>query len=272
MILVDFSQFVIAACFSIANNRGIMLDTDIIRHVTLDSIRNHRQKFHKEYGDMVICVDSSSWRKNVYPYYKAHRKIKKEESSMPWDVIFEAMSIIRDELIEFFPYKVVRVDGAEADDIIAILSSSLGKNIILSSDKDFAQLGVDQWSPLLKKWNRVDSPSDFLFEHIIRGDKGDGIPNIRSADDTFVVGGRQKPVSEKMIAELRATPLDDWDEELRRGWYRNKQLIDLSMIPTDIEDAIWKAFNEAPIADRRQLLGYFSSRRLRNLMDKIGEF
>ena len=94
--------------------------------------------------------------------------------------------MIKDELTEFFPYKVLEVDNAEADDIIASVVFHEPKNyekvLILSSDKDFIQLQkynfVSQYSPMQKKFINGVDPTTYIKEHILKGDRGDGVPNF----------------------------------------------------------------------------------------------
>jgi len=150
--------------------------------------------------------------------------------------------------------------------------------LILSGDKDFIQLhtnaNIKQYDPVRKKWIKHDDPKKYLFEHILKGDAGDGVPNILSDDDTFIISTKkQKPMRQKTIDEL-------WIEydstnsisKHERNFARNKTLIDLSMIPQEIEEKILKEFNEQPKKDRSKLFNYFVSHKLKNLMESIQEF
>ena len=126
------------------------------------------------------------------------------ESEDYYDEI-DSETTFRDELKETFPYRVIRVERAEADDIIGALCHEHGvlgfmpgyaeRILILSGDKDFSQLrkyaNVEQYSPITKKWIRVNNPERYLREHIMRGDRGDGIPNFLSSDACLVNGERQ---------------------------------------------------------------------------------
>jgi len=183
-------------------------DEDFLRHMVLNSIRNYRSKFFKEYGEIVICCDGRGyWRKNFFEFYKGKRKEGRDKSALDWDKIFEWINAIKKDLKEYFPYRVIEVAGAEADDIIAFLATKYSSSesiLIVSADKDFQQLqkypNVEQYSPMAKKFLKCENPTAYLKEHIIRGDAGDGVPNIFSDEDTFMVEGkRQKPVSSKKM-------------------------------------------------------------------------
>ena len=285
-ILVDFSQTVIAAVVKITSSRSGIKDPniDIIRHCVLESLRYTRSKYKKEYGELVICVDGGrSWRKDVFPYYKAHRQVDKDKSMIPWDLVFEAIGVLKQELTEHFPYKVVEVKTAEADDVIAVLTKELtetgDKVMIVSSDKDFRQLqvypGVKQYSPLLDKYLVENDPLGYLRSHIISGDRGDGIPNILSVDDTFVMKKRQKPLLEKKLNQwvMCDSPEDFCNSEMLRNYHRNAQLIDLVHgVPETLKAKILEQYEIAHAAPRAGLLNYFIDKKLKNLMEKLQEF
>ena len=64
--------------------------------------------------------------------------------------------------------------------------------MILSGDKDFIQLhkykNVTQYSPITKKFVNGIDPDEYLYEHILKGDVSDGVPNVLSVDNTFTDG------------------------------------------------------------------------------------
>jgi 5'-3' exonuclease len=204
MILIDLNQVLISNLMQqIGSNPKVKLDEGLIRHMVLNSLRSYSKQFRSKYGEIVIACDSKKyWRRDVFPFYKAHRKKDREKSEFDWHLIFETLNKIRDELKANFPYRVIEVEGAEADDVIGVITarSALDQDIlILSSDKDFVQLqkypNVSQYSPILKRFVKTEDPHQYIREHIIRGDKGDGIPNFLSPDNTFVIGERQKVIS-----------------------------------------------------------------------------
>ena len=207
MILVDYNQVLISSLMAQPNLHKEGIDKDLIRHMVLNSIRMYRNKFYNRFGEVVVCCDNRNyWRKIKFPQYKAHRKKLRETSSHDWNAIFECLNSMKAELKKYFPYKVLEVCTAEADDVIGTICEKLNDGsaiLILSGDKDFMQLqryaGVEQYSPILKRYLRCDNPERFLKEHIMRGDKGDGVPNFLSADDTFVTDSRQTPLSKKKI-------------------------------------------------------------------------
>ena len=287
MILVDMSQISLASMMMHLNmNKTTKPDEAMVRHMILNSLRMYRSKFKEEFGELVLCFDSRHyWRRDHFPNYKAGRKKSRESSNLDWDAIFGCLNEIKQELKDYFPYKHIEVYGAEADDIIAALCLELeydnGKTLILSGDKDFIQLhrfkNVSQYSPITKKMINGHDPYQYLDEHILKGDSGDGVPNVLSPDNTFVDGLRQKPLGKKKIAEwtgeiLVPVEMAIPDGEVKRNFQRNQQLIDLSKAPEEIFMSCLRAYQDAPEGDRSKLLNYFIDKRLNNLTESIGEF
>ena len=277
MILLDFSQTMIGS-FMAMGKGSIVVEEDLLRHTVLNSIRQYKHQFrHVDHGGFVICCDSpKNWRKESFPEYKANRKKRRETDSTDWTSLFEFLHQMIADLREYFPYKVMRVERAEADDIIAVLTQEEMKNptTIISSDKDFLQLqkyeGVQQWSPLTKSFVK-GNPEESLWEKLIKGDVGDGVPNILSSDDTLVTEGkRQRPVSKKKM-ELWKTDRSDWNEDMKRNFNRNEMMVDLEKTPESIRINIINQFREQ-VPPHGRLMEYFTEKRLKNLMEHLDEF
>lgn len=262
------------------------LTEPFLRHMILNSIRMYNVKYKKEYGQVVIACDgANSWRKRVFPQYKAHRKKAREASTMDWPLFFTFLNNIRDEIKDNLPYKFVHLPGVEADDIIGTLveqTQEFGKGepvMIISSDGDFIQLqkykNVKQFSPIQKKQVLTANPKLYLFEHIIRGDKGDGIPNILSPDNALVDGIRQASITQKKLDTwlLGAEDLKSvMDEDTYRNYQRNQQLIDLELIPQEIKTDIINMYEQHQLAPRARILDYLIQKRCRLLVESVSEF
>ena len=290
MILIDFTQIAIGSLMVAINRGGEEVDESLVRHLVLNNLRYYRSRFTEKYGELVICCDSKHyWRRDYFPNYKANRKKDRASSGYDWDFIFTTLNGVRDEIKEHFPYKVLEVYGAEADDIIAILIKQVQDDpdtIIISSDKDFIQLHgvhVKQYSPVSKKFVNSTPPLEYLREHIIKGDRSDGVPNVLSPDDTFTESKRQKPIRKTMLITLTEA-MDRWEpkdlfqlakcnrDTWVRNWQRNETLIDLGKIPHDIRDKILREFKDAQTGDRSKLFNYFVEKKLNNLIQSIGDF
>ena len=286
MILIDLNQVLLSGLMAqISGQKNVNLEEDLIRHLILNILRNHIKNFKSDYGEVVLCCDNRKyWRKDFFPFYKASRKKNREKSNLDWNLIFNMLAKFKDELKENFPYKVIDVEGAEADDIISTLVSKFGselnigeKILILSGDKDFIQLHkyeyVKQYDPTRKKWIKHEDPELFLEQHILKGDSGDGIPNVLSSDNCFVVGERQKPLTQKKIDALIELGIaGKFDHPNNRNYMRNFNLIDLRNTPDDIHNKVMDSYNAQEGKDRSKLMNYFISNRLKNLTEHISEF
>ena len=274
--LVDFSQIVIGSYMTASKYADV--DMEVLRPPVLNSLRIYRTKFIEEYGELILCCDDrKTWRKEMFPNYKASRKKSRQVSGIDWQNLYDCLNQLKDELRYWFPYKLIQIEKAEADDIIATLVGLISeRTLILSSDKDFIQLqgfNVRQYSPMQKKY--VDGNAKWsLHEKIVRGDVGDGIPNIMSDDNVFVdEGRRQKPITAKKVdAWYDLDPNMYCDSEMLRNYNRNKQLVDLDEIPESIRINISKQFESIKVGDRRRLLTYFINHRLKNLTENLSEF
>ena len=263
-------------------NTKLNLNEDLIRHISLNCLRSFNKQFKTRFGNMIICCDSKrSWRKDVFPFYKFNRRKNRETSSLDWTSIFEILNKIRDEIKENLPYRVLEVEGAEADDIIGVLTSrfSPSENIlILSSDKDFIQLqkyrNVQQYSPILKRFLKTENPQMFIKEHIIRGDTGDGIPNFLSSDNTFAIGERQKRINKnRMIEWINNDPeVFCVTDSMKHGYHRNKMLVDLDCIPRDLQARIVTMYDDIKPKNKTIFLNYLIKNKLKNLIEIADEF
>ena len=278
MILVDLSQLLVASTFVSMKKGETEVDIKRLRHLLLNSLSKYRRQYANEFGELVICCDGSlSWRKDVFPNYKMGRRTGREESPLNWNQIFGCFEQLKKELRETFPYKVLQINRAEADDIIGTLvmerKFSSPKTMIISSDKDFIQLqryhDVFQYSPVAKKLLNGVDPEEYLREHILRGDKSDGIPNVLSDDDCIVSGIRQVPMTKKLIKSWKHIPMP---EEHKERFERNTTLVDLRYTPYDLQKEILEQFDVKELGSRDKIPAYFTEHGLETLTKKIGDF
>ena len=279
MIIIDYNGIAIANIMV----QKLAIDENVIRHMILNSIRMYRKRFGKEYGEVVLCSDAGgNWRKELFPQYKASRKKTRDKSSMNWEEVFRITSMVREEIRENFPYKVMHIEGCEADDCIAQLveeTQEFGKAedvMIISSDKDFAQLqrysNIKQYSPMQKKFIVEKNPRVVLEEHILQGDTSDGVPNVLSPDNTFTDGLRQTPLRKKLRDLLVEDPHSQGDE-IYRNYLRNKKMIDLRECPDTIKtDIINKFDDQEPVNNKAKVFPFLVNKQCRLLLENVQEF
>jgi hypothetical protein len=296
MILVDYSQVALSNILSFQRElKGSDSEVkNLIRHVTLSTLKAYKKKYGKEYGELVICCDGRKyWRREFFPHYKAGRKKARDNSDLNWSLIFDTLSEMREDIRAHFPYRVIHIDRAEADDVIAVLTKWVQTNelvqqglveepqkvLILSSDGDFIQLqrydNVTQWSPMQKKQIKANARElhEKKITHIVKaGD--DGIPNILSKDDVFVIGERQKPVSAKRLEEFIENGfLACKNDDERRNWHRNTTLVDFDFIPEDVSKEIIDTYTNYKISgDKMSIMNYLIANKCRLLLDELEDF
>jgi hypothetical protein len=279
MIIIDYNGIAISNIVT----QKLDIDENLIRHMILNSIRLYRSKFKDKFGEVVITGDAgNNWRYKAFPQYKASRKKNRATSKMDWNEVFRVTNMVWDELTESFPYKTLKIDGCEADDIIGVLAyntQEFGQHenvMIVSADKDFVQLqkfdNVSQFSPMQKKYIKVEHPRKQLLELILKGDTSDGVPNVLSGDNVFVNGDRQTPLRKPIMEALMEDPSSQGPEVLR-NIQRNRKLIDLISTPQDLKDQILDSFySQDKYENRSKVFPYLVEKRCRRLIDDIKDF
>ena len=289
ILLIDFSNI---AWATFHTNQKITKDSTFSpeqvnthwQYLILNSLQKLKVKHQP--NEMVICIDSPSWRKKYFPYYKARREINRKKSGLDYGRFMEVIDDTVEDLRTYFPFKVVRQQWAEADDIIAVLvhllKNSATQIVIASRDKDFKQLlteGVSLWDTHNWKWVRCDNPKTFLIKHILQGDAGDDVPNIRSDSDTFITEGkRQKPCGDKTVEKILEQGLEEYikQEGLISNFRRNKRLIRLSKhtIPEKVWSNIVHAYDaeEDKKGNYMLLTKYFGMKKMRRLAKSVDKF
>jgi hypothetical protein len=301
MILLDYNQIALGVLTSPEfkpqlSGGDVETVKNLVRHATISTILSYKKKYGSKYGQVIIACDGRQyWRREVFPYYKAGRKKSRDNSDLNWKLIFDCLSEMRSDIKDVFPYPVIHIDRAEADDVIAVLTEWAQNNelieqgletepqpiLIVSSDKDFKQLhlyhGVKQWSPIQKKFVSATKKEiqEYKIQHIVKGDTGDGIPNLLSQDNVLITEGeRQKPVSAKRLAEFIEQGKDACrtDEE-RRNWDRNEILVSFSRIPEDLKETIIQEYIQTqPKVDRNKIMNYLIKNKCRLLLNNLEEF
>lgn len=283
-ILVDFNAMYLSSvfkCMELHHN-----DESSFRSFFLNSLRSVKRKFEDECGEIIICGDHhGSWRRAIFPYYKAKRIEGKSESTLDWDFIHTCMGNMYDDLTNHFAYKTIKVEKCEADDIIGVICHHKGvflndgseKFVVISRDKDYKQLhcyaNVQQYAPTVKAFVVEPNPEEFLQSLIIRGDGGDGVPNILSSDNCFVTRERQKMMTAKRYEHYKVPENRAAEPIVEEKYNRNKAIVDLSMVPEEYKKKIIDFYEEPkPNISRSSLLNYFMEKRLKMLSQHIQDF
>lgn len=305
MIVVDFSQIYLANIFAHTDVKMCAQNPsnesrDTILYCLLNTLRYLYIENKDKYGEMVLAIDARrSWRKDIFPNYKCNRKVKRDndDSGIDWNFVFETLNYVVPVLREHFPFPVIEVIGAEADDVIGVLVKDISTKkvvenyfgdteveplLIVSSDKDNYQLHrfkhVKQWNPHTKNLVRPEHGSKkALLEKIVKGDSGDGVMNIRSPDNVFVDKIRQKPISATYLAEFfeSKNPIDVCKTvEERQNFTRNERLVSYEFTPQEIIDKIVLEYELQKTKEHSKfkLMTFFVDNKMPSLYAKIGDF
>lgn len=289
VMIIDISNISVATLmnnFKPANQNDISLS--IVRHLVLDTLRNNVVKFKGEYPEIVIAFDDNKyWRRSKAWYYKKKRSIDHENSDWDWDRLNSFLHPTFDEIRTVMPYKGIRVDFAEADDVIGVVTKDAvakGKRVlIVSADTDFIELqkysGVRQWSPTLKKWvkPKYGSPRNDLRMKIIKGDKKDSIACIKARSDYILskVEGERAPAIRASELEIWLDAVDPTTEmppEWAARYKENEILRDFDFIPKDIADSILEAYNSPKLGSKSKMETYFMENKLKRMFEKLSDF
>lgn len=295
IVLVDFSQTVIS---SVAVNAKELKNGDaknLVKHIALAQILSIKKKFP---GKIILCCDAKNyWRKTEFPPYKGHRKYIRDKNAQgfDWKVVLETLDELKIELRENFPYIVLDVEGAEADDCIAAMVKYFDENelintglieepeniVICSSDLDFTQLqkyrNVRQWAS--DKFVVEKNPKKWLIENIAHGQSKDNIPSICNSDQWAIDRANNIPTRAKPFATARYSDfynkgiLACETEEETKHWMRNEKLIDFDMIPTAIYNKIVHEYQHHNVDyNKTKIFNYLNKHRMRLLMASVSDF
>lgn len=250
----------------------------------------------------IICADLTNknkmyWRHLISPYYKKNRAKAKEKSKIPQAILLKNLDKLSEIFKTIIPWGYVQILGYEADDIIALLSrhfSSQDKVVVIyGRDKDMIQCLDNEntylYEPTLKSFidKNYEEVQEYKFKHIIKGDGGDGIPNIFSDLDTFVTPNKRQKVCgdiklNEMYYTFKAEGMDAMklkyitDESSQKRYEQNKSLIDFDMIPKKISDIFfskWDQISKEPTKyDKEKMFTYFLNNDMDGLINNITLF
>jgi hypothetical protein len=250
-------------------------------HITLNSIRKAWQDFKGSH--VVFCLEGRSWRKDYYEPYKRNRSdaraaktVKEQEED---ELFWETFDNFKNFVIEKTNCTVLQHPQLEADDLIAgfIQSHPDDNHIIISTDSDFVQLiakNVSQYNGVLehhithggifdkkgklvfdnktKAPKAIPDPQWLLFEKCIRGDSSDNVfsafPKVRKTklEEAFRDRDNKGFAWNNLMLQRWVDHLGV-EHRVLEDYERNRQLIDLTMQPADIKQAIKETIDSGTV-------------------------
>ena len=214
----------------------------------MKNLLKFKNMYNIPYENMIVVRDCSRetiWRMNIYPEYKANRKNTCSYKNKKYNIgnIFKHIyNSLYPQLEKQYGFRIVKVENAEADDIIAVLANKIREEdktrlvVIISNDNDYLQLVNEKtliWSLQNKLLNtKVETTAEeILLKKILKGDESDNIPSL--------VGGISDRDVNEMIKDSRK--LNQWldnNEGKRLLFEENRKLIDFQYIPEEIKKSI----------------------------------
>ena len=114
MVLIDFTQTIIAGLMAQLKMNNGEVSEDMLRHMIINSVRMYQKRYASEYGEITLCTDAGhTWRKDFMPLYKANRKKGRDASDLDWKMLFSTLDKVKQEIKENFPYRYMYVDKCE---------------------------------------------------------------------------------------------------------------------------------------------------------------
>lgn len=227
-----------------------------------------------------IGVDyKKSWRKELTSIYKANRAGIREKSSdvVDWEGFYKFMDDFTDELRNNFPFYTPLVPTMEADDVIGWLVPNLPKEdekIMVTGDTDYIQLlkypNTKLWTPNKKAYVKCLDPEHALMIKIICGDKSDNIPGCQR--------GLGEKKAEKLLESGKFNDVmnqidgDGKPCEFRRNFDRNRQLIDMTYIPEELQKQLQQQLINYKLSTGNNIFKYLIEHKLREMFDNIERY
>jgi DNA polymerase-1 len=239
-------------------------------------------------------------KKNLFPDYKANRKLTRITNWDGFDDKEDEADSIENQIVRLvqylrcLPVDMLSIDKVEADDVIGhIVTKADDEVYIMSADQDFLQLVNDKvtvYSPIKKKFYTPKlvkedyglEPYNYINKKILMGDSSDNVPGVKGLGDKKLI---------KLFPEIFETKVVTLDEILNKskekrtehGLYENicnyerqlltnQRLMDLSdpIIPEDSIVEIDKVLNNEPSRiDKLHFLKLYNEDRLQNSIPNI---
>lgn len=310
MLIIDFSQIVYKAKYAIDEDiirNGVDNNVVQIKHRILNEILKLIKKFPDE-TEIVLCADSkkTNWRLEYHPYYKGRRKLRRNTDDFPYADFYKLLDIYIDELNEYSPFNVIRVDHTEGDDVIGTLVTYTNsikpyENIIICSrDKDFKQLlisnNIKQYDIIKEEFLAPCIPANELMWLILKGDDADDILNVKTTDlDTFInpekkqiTNWRSNKIWEHInnntvMDELLVDVIDKKTnkiiisrEQLLENFNRNRKLVDLTLVPNKYKREILLKYKSNKKQNKTKkhidFMHYLNRNNMIVMLEKIEDF
>lgn len=248
-------------------------DTKLWKFRIIESIYQALFKSDNDINEVVLAVDDrKSWRKLYWDRYKENREKQREKSTADWSIFFKEFELLQKEFIFHLPFKLLKLQSCEADDIIAVIC--LERNnyyTIISNDEDFLQLSSDRikiYNPKKMSYITCEDTENFVIEKCLTGQAKDGIFNIRTPLD-WDVNKRKPGFGAQSAKKVMAEGLENWlkKENLEERFHKNRVMIDFKLIPKTIKTRILNSYDNYKLADPSNIYDFFKNNNFKWFLD-----
>lgn len=286
VLLIDFNNLAVR-CFFTADVGGFTPapEFQIWKYQVFNSIWSYVWKF-EETNEVVLAVDAhKSWRKLFFKRYKESRKVTRDSSDVDWDTFHEQLNSLVEELREYLPFKTLKIENCEADDIIGVLCLSMRNSnfVVVSNDEDYNQLcdptgRVKIFNPKAKDFMRCDDPEYFIISKCLMGQSKDDIFNVKTSSDWGLTEETQKDgkpkrkpgFGPKTLEKVMKEGYEEWlkKHKLEDNFERNRVLIDFNKIPSTINKRIMSSYMAYKYPDPSNIYEFFKKNNFRSFLEK----
>lgn len=242
------------------------------RFMVIDSVYKALSKY-SQVTDVILAADSpKSWRKIYWPRYKESRKGKRDKSKLQWNQFHSELDKLYVDIRRSLPFKVLKVDAAEGDDIVAIMAKHNNEEcVIVSNDEDYLQLISDKikvYNPSKQKYMECEDTEYFIQLKSLMGQSKDDIFNILT-EVTHPVGVRKPGFGEVSAKKVLASGLNDWLEQkgLKDRYELNRNLIDFDRIPNAIVTRVLNAYNSYELPNPNNIYTFFRDNEFKSYLE-----
>lgn len=273
-LLIDGNYFVFSRLFVLPKPKtGKLLGDDkqksqFMRKLAID-FASEMRKLKMFVDDVVLTVDSKSWRKDLFPAAE-YKGTRKQNSNVDWTAVYEVYEAFQD-IVATKGVTVHQIQGAEADDVIFGWSAALnarGKScIVWSGDRDLIQLvnysetndahtlwyyntkktlygyegfGKDMETSASKDMTEDDMLFNMGGQHMLRDDYQRDILDWVNANKISIVEvDCDKFIFQKILTGDKSDNIASvvtWQKEMKNGKLRNYSITDKTA------DLIWDQY------------------------------
>jgi 5'-3' exonuclease len=283
LVVEDMSNLIYRTVFTAYKHDPLDDEFNLWKYMMVERILNDLLYFKAD-RCIIAMDDRNYWRKDIYADYKNKRKGNRQKAAVDFDEFFKIANPFIDELQDVFGNMYfLKTSRCEADDIIAVLTEERWSDynvMCISNDSDLKQLYkykyYKQYDPIkMKVYNPINYKTDLTIK-ILTGDRTDDIPNVaprvgpKKAMD-MIDEGLDNCFKNGRCGIINGVKTHTPGNEIEENYIRNKNLIDLSMIPISYKREIKNTYDAYNINtyNGRKLFNFLVKYRLRGIIEDL---